>query len=64
MQIWHDLQMGKKHITEVKITLIHKGHPGDLFAALRVRKNLTEIPRSISQESISAAVQLPHSPAH
>ena len=35
----------KKYIVERESSFVHKGHPGNLFAALHVSKNLSEIER-------------------
>lgn len=35
----------KKYITEGESSFVHKGHPGNPFAALHVSKNLSEVER-------------------
>ena len=35
----------KKYIAEGEISFVHKGHPGNPFAALHVSKNLPEVER-------------------
>lgn len=35
----------KKYIAEGESTFVHKGHPGNPFAALHVSKNLSEVER-------------------
>lgn len=35
----------KKYIAEGESSFVHKGHPGSLFAAFYVSKNLSEIER-------------------
>ena len=35
----------KKYIAEEEISFVHKGHPGNPFAALHVSKNLPEVER-------------------